>query len=342
MPFDSRDHSSLTAIARHGLPTGLAPPQATVALHGADVERVRMLCRTDRIAGLFAGAVQAGEVAVAARHVELIVDDWHQGLRACVLLEALLIRTAERLAALDVRWAVTKGSAIGHLDFPDPAQRQFGDVDLVVHPDDWSRVLDALGGAHPVRPRTRSFVHRFGKGETLVIDDMEIDLHLRFAVGHFGVRCEMSECFGELASFSLAGRLIPSLAAEYRLLHACFHAVLGGNQGFRAFRDIAQILTAHPDCVAPMWEVARRWQSTAVVATALVSTWEKLQLTPDDPVRELADAEKICRRDRNVLAVFANDRRFRPQAMTAVGALSLPQRLQFLLAAWQMSREARS
>lgn len=318
MPFDLRDHPSLTAIARHGLPTALAPPQATVVLDDADVERVRMLCRTDRIAGLFAGAVQAGEVAVDAHHVELIVDDWHQGLRACVLLEALLLRTAERLAALDVHWAVTKGSAVGHLDFPDPAQRLFGDVDLVVHPDDWARALDALGSVRAAGPRARAFTQCFGKGETLVIDDMEIDVHMRFSVGRFGVRSEMSDCFGELDSFTLADRPIPALAAEYRLLHACFHAVLGGNQGLRAFRDIAQILTAHPDCVAPMCEVARRWQATAVVATALVSTWEKLRLAPDHPVVETARAEPIGRRDRDALSVFANDRRFRPHAMTAL------------------------
>jgi len=330
----------LVAAARHGLGTSLAPLHPPVVLGEDDVELVRLFCRIDRIVGLLASGMRSGEIAVAAQHAELIMDDWHQGLRACVLVEALLVRVAQQLDRDGIRWALTKGSAVGHLDFPDPGLRLFADVDLVIHQQDWDSVLQSLDRVHEVGPHTRSFTRRYGKGETLQIDDMEVDLHLRFAVGRFGVRSAMEDCFRELDSFVVAERSIPALSADCRLLHACFHATLGGNPGLRAYRDVAQLVSAPPECVATMWESARRWRATAVVATALVSTWEHLQLDPAHPVVIAASEVPIGRSDRRALDVFANNSRFRPQAMTALAALPWHRRPGFLLAAWQMSREA--
>lgn len=334
-------HPALIAAARHGLDGDLAAPQIAAVVDACDAGAVRMMCRTDRIAGLLAGAVQSGEVVVPPGDLELVMDDWHQGLRACVVVEALLVRVAQRLEAIEARWAVTKGSAVGHLDFPDPSWRLFADVDLVIHPDDWDIVLREIGSDDSVGPHARNFVRRFGKGETLLIDDMEVDLHRRFAVGRFAVRADLADCFVELSSFTLAGRAVPALAPHYRLLHACCHATLGGNSGLRAYRDVAQLVSVHPDCVARMWEAAHRWRVAAVVATAVMGTWERLQLRPDHPVVQAARRLPIGRADRRALAVFATDPRFRPQAMTAIGALPLRSLPGFAWTAWLMSREAR-
>ena len=342
MQFDSPSRSSLAVVACHGLSADLATRVATVVVNAEDVETVRMQCRTDRTAGLLAGAVRAGEIGVPTEQVELILDDCHQGLRACVVVEALLVRLAMRLDAGGVRWAVTKGSAIAHLDFPDPALRLFADVDVVIHPDDWAIALESLDGGQVRRPRTRSFIRQFGKGETLLIDDTEADLHLRFAVGRFGTLSTMEDCFRELDSFELAGRAIPALSAEYRLLHACFHATLGGNPGMRAYRDVAQLVSAQPHCVDEMWRVAERWRATAVVATALLSTWDVLQLRPDHPAFCRAREVRIGRTDRDALAVFASNSSFRGQARTTLSTLPWHQRPRFLWSAWQMSREAHS
>jgi hypothetical protein len=339
--FESSDHPVLVVAARHGLPAELAPPMPAVTLSDDDADGVRVFARTDRIAGLMAGAMRTGEVVTSADTHALLIDDWHRGLHGCVLVEALLVRVAARLDARHVRWAATKGSAVAHLDYPDPAWRAFADVDLVVHPDDWTtalRIMPESGDGHD-RRHTRAFTARYGKGETVVVDDMEVDLHLRFAVGRFGVRSRPADCFDHLDAFELAGRPTPALAAEYRLLHACCHAVLGGNPGLRAVRDVAQIIATHPDCVDETWRVARRWHAEAVVAAAIVQTWQQLRLAPDHDVLRRAVAFEPSRADRAALLVFATDPGFRRQALTALGALPWRERPRFLWAARQTSRE---
>ena len=296
---------------------------------------------TDRLSGLAAAAIAADEIHLPHHGRDQIVNDWHEALKATVILEAFLVRLGQRFDELGVQWAVTKGAAVAHLDFADPAWRCFGDVDVVVHPTDWARVLQSFSSDVGDRRATRRFTDAFGKGETITIDDMELDLHRRFAVGRFGVRAKMSDCFGNLDTLLLVARPVPALAPPSRLLHACFHAVLGGNRGLRSFRDVAQIALVHDAAVDEMWEIARRWNVQAVVATAVTHTWRLLGLLDDHPLVAQARQVTISSADRRALNVFATDHRFRSQALTTWGALPWSKRPTFLYSAAAMFRESR-
>ena len=223
-----------------------------VILDGDELDAIRSFCRTDRISGLLAGAVNDGEIAIApgdspGASVEAVNGDWHDALHACVVVEALIVRLADRLDDKGVRWRVTKGSALAHLDFPDPALRTFADIDLMIHPDDWDTVLELLVTDRADRSRALDFARRYGKGCTAMVDDMEVDLHLRFAVGRFGVWCRPDQFFESTDTFALADRTISALTPEFRALHACYHACLGGYAELRAFRDVAQLALGSPD-----------------------------------------------------------------------------------------------
>lgn len=332
----------LAVIGRHGLPATVAPASVPVLVPAVDVGGLREFCRGDRMCGLFAGAVTAGDLVLPDDDDATagVLADWHEMLRACVIVEALLVRTAGRLDGLGVRWALTKGAAVAHLDYPDPTLRGFADVDVVVHPDDWTRVLaefapDGAGCA------TRRFTDRFGKGETVLVDDMEVDLHRRFAVGRFGVRCVMGDVFDDLGSLLLAGRTIPVLSPSARMLHACFHASLGGGRGLRALRDVAQIAAAHADAVPGMWDMAERWRVTPVVAAAVSDAWSLLGLRLEHPLYRSSLAVLPGWGDRRALEVFASDPSFRAQARTGLGGVPLWQRPLFVWSAWRMTVEVR-
>ena len=51
-----------------------------------------------------------------------------------VRLEQSLVQVVDLLRAADITNAVLKGEATSHLDYADPSERQFGDVDLLVEP----------------------------------------------------------------------------------------------------------------------------------------------------------------------------------------------------------------
>lgn len=291
-----------------------------------DPERSVRLAGFHHLTGFLATALLHGVVTSDDDRLKSVVwQQWHDELLMCVRLEALAVRTAELLDGASIRWRLTKGAALAHLDYPDPAMRTFGDVDLVVHPDDWSesfRLLTASGYRREAPTLPGGYDDRYGKGATLVTaDGLEVDLHRRFAIGRFGVTAAMETVFASSQSVVLGNRAIPVLDQAGRLLHACFHAVLGGFRGLRAFRDVAQLVLVGGADWQATFEVARSWRAEAVVARAIRESWQRLGLCTDHPAHARAAATTLSRADQRVLDLFARRSSFRAQALSALGRL---------------------
>jgi hypothetical protein len=322
MSIPTDEHPALVAAARHGL--GVA--QGPLVVTASEKDLVLNRARFDHLTGFLAIALLDGVVTTDDGSLETALSQqWHSELLTCVRLEALAVRTAELLDAEGITWRLTKGAAVAHLDYPDPAARTFGDIDLVIHPSDWSaafRLLTTSGYRRETPTLPGDYDARYGKGATLTTEErLEVDLHRRFAVGRFGVTARMEEMFASSDAVSMAGRLMPTLDSPGRLLHACFHAALGGFRRLRAFRDIAQlILIADVDWQAT-YGIARAWRAEAVVASAIRDTWTRLQLEIDHPAHIRAAATPMARGDQRALQMFARGATFRSQALSAVWRL---------------------
>ncbi len=333
-PAPESGRAALIVAARRGLP---GVPGASAEDIGDGGRAVVDAARFDGVAGFLATAVIDGVVVADDETRAAAVDAWRGALVGCVRVEVLLVRVAELLDAAGVRWRVTKGAAIAHLDYAaDVSLRTFGDVDLVIHPADWSRALATLTASGFSRPSPElrpGFDVRFGKGATLVDDEeMEVDLHQRFAVGRFGVRAHMEELFGRADHIVLGGRRVPTLAPYDRLLHACHHLALGGFSGLRVARDVAQLLLVS----GVDWErtvaTADRWGVTAVVARGMVRAWDRLELEVAHPAVAWARGCHVGGGDARALDVFERERPFREQALTAIPALPVRRVPAYLLA----------
>jgi len=320
-PDDGRP--ALVVAARHGLVDG--DRVGTTAL-GEDPGAVIRAASFDGLSGFLATAISDGALESDEHVAGDAVQAWRRALVATVRVEALVVRVAALLHGAAVRWRLTKGAAIAHLDYPEQvAQRTFGDADIVIHAGDWRRALDVLGAAGYRRPSPElrpGFDVRFGKGATLVDDEeLEVDLHLRFAIGRFGVRARMEQLFGRGDRVELGGRVIPTLDGPDRLLHACHHLALGGFSGLRVARDVAQLLVVADVDWRRTVATADDWGVTAVVARGIVEAWDRLALDTPHPAVDWAREYPIGRGDRRAIAVFEGDRPFREQALTAVPAL---------------------
>ncbi len=339
------DHPALVAAARHGL-VSRRPP---VTLTTADFSRVAALARHDHLSGFLAAAVADGAVAVDQGDELLLTAQWHEELVACVVVEALAVRATATLDAASVRWRLTKGAAIAHLDYPDPAVRTFGDVDLIIHPDDWITAVDGLldnGYQREAATLPGDFDRRYGKGVTLTTDQgLELDLHRRLAIGRFGVSSRMEELFESSDHVVLADRALATPIKTHRLLHACFHASLGGFRRLRAFRDVAQlILVAEADWKAT-FAVAEGWRAEAVVVSAITETWRRLQLAPTHPAYLFAVDVHLSRADKRTLTLFEQERSWSAQALTALPRLSVRESSAYLTSLgthWLQHRRAKS
>lgn len=319
-------HPALRSAASRGLP-GLDITARSVSISDEDAGEVLARARFDRTIGFLAAALLDGTVEASDDTVDAAASDWQHSLLGVVLVEAFAVRTAIALDEAGVRWRLTKGAALAHLDYGDQlAERTFGDVDLMIHPEDWAAALDALSATGLRRPAPElrpGYDRRFGKGATLIDErEWEIDLHLRFAIGRFGVRARMEELFERGDQIELAGRPIPVLSGPDRLLHACHHLVLGGFSGLRAARDVAQLVLVSD----VQWEAAvataERWRVDAVVASGIVQAWERLDLETEHPAYCWAVGHPISGEDARAIAVFTEERPFRSQALTAVPALA--------------------
>ena len=133
----------------------------------------------------------------------------------------------------------------------------------------------------------------------------------------------MAELYRHGETISLGGREIPTLDGPGRLLHSCHHAALGGFRHYRAHRDVAQqLLVTRVDWRTTV-EIATRWKVQAVVARAITDAWRVLGLTVEHPAVRWARSARISLSDRWALDVFAAEKPFRVQALTAVGAIRL-------------------
>ena len=316
------EHPILVTAARYGL----GEPTSPVSMDPPTAGEVLARARFDHLTGFLAHAVLGSAVTVDDDEVRAALwRQWHEELLTCVRLEALALRTAGILDAAGISWRLTKGAALAHLDYLDPSIRTFGDVDLVVHPCDWSaafHLLSARGYRRDGPTLPGGYDARYGKGATLTTaEGLEVDLHRRFAIGRFGVTARMEEVFAPSAAIELAGRRLPVLDPAGRLLHACFHAALGGFRRLRAFRDVAQLILVTGADWQSTFDLARSWRAEAVVASAISDTWQRLQLDTVHPAHDRARSTSVSRGDQRVLRMFARGSTFRSQALSAVRRL---------------------
>ena len=200
--------ATLAGVAAFGLP-GVRPPMRQVPAAG-EWRALLTAATRERLTPLLAIAADEGALR--------LTDDQHrearraheQAMRLCVLLERALVEVSDELDAAGVEHRVLKGSAVAHLDFPDPAWRAFGDVDVLVRGSDYDRALGVLTakGAHrryhEVRP---GFDRRFGKGACVVLTDgTQIDVHRTFVSGPFGLTVDLPELFETWTTFDVGGR----------------------------------------------------------------------------------------------------------------------------------------
>jgi hypothetical protein len=226
-------------------------------------------------------AVEAEAWPVTGGQLEDVREAARARARVDLCLENLLLVTVRSLDAAGVACRVLKGQAWAHSVYPNPTWRGFGDVDLLVHGEDWYRAIDVLRGTGARRslPELRpGFDQRFGKDATLVVGSgWEIDLHRTLVVGPFGLWIDQRDLFAEASSFTIGGVSVDTLSDEASFLHACYNAALGDDPPrLIAVRDVCQVaLTtgANPSLVE---EMARRWRAPAVIARALELAADRL------------------------------------------------------------------
>ena len=243
------------------------------------------LAAQHRVQGLLWSAVADETVTGSDELVELARQATVEALRTCLLSEQTAVSALSALGRAGIEVRVLKGVAIAHLDHDNPAERVFGDADLLIRRADYQVALSALASAgfRRSRPPVRTWwEQRFAKAVVLYAPSGgELDLHLTIAGGYFNETIDHDRLWATSSEpFDLAGLEARGLDLQGRLLHACCHMVLGGASGLRVRRDVAQlVLIGHADWQAAVAQ-AEHDSVDRVLAEAVRTTWADLRLTP--------------------------------------------------------------
>jgi hypothetical protein len=281
----------------------------------------------ERIPGLLMRAILDGALPATPDQAQEAADAHRASMVAALTLEATLVATSLLLNEAGLEFRVVKGTAVAHLDFPDPALRSFGDIDLLVRSSQFDKAVEALVAVGHQRryPEPRAgFDRRFGKGSCLVSPaGVEIDLHRSLAMGPYGVQMHVDDLWRRSSNFQLAGHQFLALGPEERFLHACFHAGLGDKRPrLASLRDVAQMHLARPLDIDFARALSSSWGADAVVARAVRMAADVLGLETDGPLTRWAVRFSPDRRDRRFLAVYTGaDPTYASKSFAAVRAI---------------------
>lgn len=226
--------------------------------------------------GSLVGGIGAAVIDLSPEQIERS-RTLHDGAAVwCLRVERRMLEIEDRFdAGGGIEHRILKGPAVAHLDEHDPALRTFADLDLLLAAHDLDRgirLLTEMGIERRIAERRPGFDRRFVKGVGMSGADLiEVDVHRNLCGGPHGFRVPPGRLLEERELFEVGGRELPALSARHRLLHACYHAMVGSSSPpLRTLRDLAGYLRRPdlgPEAVLPE---ARRWRGEAVVAAAVI------------------------------------------------------------------------
>ena len=220
----------------------------------------------------------AGSEAVPDAILEQLQARFRTNAARSYILWAELTRLLKLFETHGIAAVPFKGPALAGSVYGSLFLRQAGDLDLLVHPRNVRRATDLLlsqgyapdcerivpqGTAH-----RRSEIHlAFRCPEQQV----EIELHWRFAPDHFAFALDLTRLWERLEPVSLEGTTVPAPAPEELLLTLCVHGTRHQWARLIWIADIAELIRAHPGINwSRALEVASRHRCARILAVGLL------------------------------------------------------------------------
>lgn len=189
--------------------------------------------------------------AVPAAAYERLRQNYHEGARYTLLLTGELLRLLAAFKQHGIETIPLKGPALAAIAYGNLSQRQFGDLDILVHKQDILRAQDILAaqGYQPQwAPGSRQEVEFLtsGQAHTFTRDDGQVvvELHYRINHRHFSFKLDHEQLWQRSQPAALAGTQVRGLSREDLLLTLCAHGATHCWGCLSWICDIAELLRA--------------------------------------------------------------------------------------------------
>ncbi len=272
-----------------------------------DWQRVLELCKEHRVTPLLERALRREPLIVPRRITALLRRD--ADLLACrnLTLVGELVALLDELEAVGIPALPLKGPVLAQDVYGSITQRQFGDLDLMVAPEQAARARDLLvakGYVPSVEVRgswERAHLRFQHHHKCVRADGQEREIHWAPATRAFSFPLTFEQLWEARRTIPLAGRQIPTLSREHQLLSLAMHGATHCWERLSWICDIAELLRVHSDLD---WTIAHREAarlgSRRVLALAVALARELLGAEAPASAAALDDDPAVAMLVRNV------------------------------------------
>jgi hypothetical protein len=286
-----------------------------------------------RLTGLLGAALADGNLPVTASQWQDACDAVRTLAEHSIRIERRLLVVHDALSSAGIDMLVLKGPALAHSIYPCPELRPFGDLDLLVAPNDIGRAESVLGAAGYRRtaPSLGAYYNRtFAKGVTFADDlGFECDVHRTFTFGPFTPWIDVDTFWEHTATFTVGNVDVGCLDASASFVHICLNRRLSASKAITA-RDVAELSCSPSFDIDVVEDLCSRSKLGAAVAQAVMSAAGLVAVA--DHAMQWAELLTPSRDELRLLAEHDAATGYRARAFAMVRQLPIGARVRFLLA----------
>jgi hypothetical protein len=235
-------------------------------INGADFEAIRQLIRRGldwqtllRIAEhhrlipqVYSSLCEVADL-VPSEGLERLRRRYEANVRQTLRLSRDLIRVLDHFECRGIHALAYKGPTLSSMLHGDISQRQFVDVDLLVHPSDVQNTKTALielgyiiGEAFTPRQEKSYIVSGYEYVFDLPDARNVLELKWRILPGFYTIDFDVASFFDRSVTIEVGGRLMRTLCPEDLLLVLCVHAAKHAWVELSFLSDISQLIRSQP------------------------------------------------------------------------------------------------
>lgn len=150
--------------------------------------------------------------------------------RRNMFMTAELLRIRSLFLQANIEILAFKGPALARYAYGDITLRQFGDIDVLVHPEDIPAVMRLMqqeGYVPDVNIPKEDAAHYYALLTTIGFDNpaskMRIEIHWELLSGNYAVAWKSDALWKEVEMVEINRQMIPTLRFEDHLLYLCLH-----------------------------------------------------------------------------------------------------------------------
>lgn len=190
--------------------------------------------------------------AVPKTTMDQLREDFRANSRRNLFLTGELLRLLDLFEAQEVPVVPYKGPALAASVYGNLAFRQFSDLDILVHRQDFSRAKELLvsSGYRPELQLNRAheaLYLQYEREYTFTRDDgaIKVEIHWEMMSRYFSFALDTECLMRRLQPITLGGKTVPSLLNEDLLLILCVHGSKHLWERLAWIRDVAGLIQAH-------------------------------------------------------------------------------------------------